>query len=285
MKIELENLLKLNQRLSEDSQNLATALKGENKTQGNWGEMILQKILESSGLQRGIEYLTQASYSDHEGRRVQPDVVIKLPEEKHIIIDSKVSLTAYERMVNAGNEEERSQFLQAHIQSVKSHIKGLAEKSYEAIEGLSTPDFVLLFMPIESSFAMAIANDQDLYNYAWERKVVIVTPSTLLATLRTISSVWKQENQHRNVLEIARLAGTLYDKFVSFSQDMDQIENRLNQASSAYQSARNKLIDGRGNMVQTALKTKELGVKSKKEFGDQWLPQEQDDQESLNSAE
>ncbi len=274
LKVELENLLKMNQQLSNDAQNLTTALKGENKTQGNWGEMVLERILENSGLKQGVEYDVQHSVQGEEGRRLQPDIVVKLPDNKHIIVDSKVSLVAYERLVNSENEEDRQKYLKEHLLSIRTHIKSLSEKSYQTAVGMHSPDFVLLFLPIESSFGVALSSDVELYNYAWSRKIVIVSPSTLLATLRTISSVWKQEHQNRNVLEIARLAGTLYDKFVGFTGDMDKIESKLLDAQSAFGSAKGKLISGKGNMVSIAQKTKKLGVKSKREFGESWTSKE-----------
>jgi DNA recombination protein RmuC len=270
LKVELENLLKMNQQLSSDAKNLTTALKGENKTQGNWGEMVLEKILENSGLKKGVEYHVQYSVQGEDGNRLQPDIVIDLPDNKHIVVDSKVSLTAYERLVNAEDEESRQQYLKEHLLSIKTHIRSLSEKSYQTAQGIHSPDFVLLFLPIESSFGVALSSDVELYNFAWSRNIVIVSPSTLLATLRTISSVWKQEHQNRNVLEIARLAGTLYDKFVGFTVDMDRIESRLQDAQSAFGSAKNKLTTGKGNMVSIAQNTKNLGVKSKKEFSETW---------------
>lgn len=270
LKVELENLLKMNQQLSSDAKNLTTALKGENKTQGNWGEMVLEKILENSGLKKGVEYHVQYSVQGEEGNRLQPDIVIDLPDNKHIVVDSKVSLTAYERLVNADNDESRQQYLKEHLASIRNHIKSLSDKAYQSAKGIHSPDFVLLFLPIESSFGVALSSDVELYNFAWSRNIVIVSPSTLLATLRTISSVWKQEHQNRNVLEIARLAGTLYDKFVGFTGDMDKIESRLQDAQTAFGNAKNKLTTGKGNMVSIAQNTKNLGVKSKKEFSETW---------------
>ena len=270
LKVELANLLKMNQQLSSDAKGLTSALKGENKTQGNWGEMVLEKILENSGLKKGVEYHVQYSVQGEDGNRLQPDVVIELPDNKQIIVDSKVSLTAYDRLVNANDEITRKQHLKEHLLSIRTHIKSLSEKAYQSAKGIHSPDFVLLFLPIESSFGIALSSDVELYNFAWSKNIVIVSPSTLLATLRTISSVWKQEQQNRNVLEIARLAGSLYDKFVGFTGDMDKIESRLLDAQTAFGNAKNKLISGKGNMMSIAQKTKILGVKSKKEFNDTW---------------
>lgn len=278
LKVELERLMQLNQQLSTEARELTSALKGESKTQGNWGEFILEKILESSGLERGREYETQASSIDSSGNRVQPDVIINLPDNKHIVIDAKVSLSAYERLVNNQDETSAESDLRNHILSVKTHIKQLSEKNYQNIEGITSPDFVLLFMPIEASFALAVQADHELFNYAWQKKVVVVTPSTLLATLRTISSVWKLEKQNRNVLEISRLAGKLYDKFVAFSKDLEKVGNRLELADKAYQEAKSKLITGKDNIVRIAERTKELGAQPKKSLPADWIDQATENQ-------
>jgi len=223
LKTEIKNLIDLNKQISEEANNLTKALKGENKTQGNWGELILEKVLERSGLVKDQEYRLQFSTSNDEGRRIQPDAVIMLPDNKHIIVDSKVSLIAYESLVNCTSDEERSRFIKDHLLSVRSHVKSLSEKNYSTSTDFNTPDFVLLFIPIESSFSVAVQADQELFNFAWDKKIVIVSPSTLLATLRTIASVWKQERQTKNAIEIAKQSGALYDKFVGFLEDMDKI--------------------------------------------------------------
>ena len=233
LKTEIKNLVFLNQKISEEANNLAKALKGDNKKQGNWGEVILEKVLERSGLIKDREYRTQFSTMNGDGKRIQPDAVILLPDEKHIIVDAKVSLVAYEACVNAVSDEERERFVKEHLISVRSHVKALSDKDYHSSLDFNTPDFVLLFIPIESSFSVAVQADQELFSFAWDKKIVIVSPSTLLATLRTIASLWKQERQTKNVMEIAREGGELYDKFVGFLEDMQKIEKAIESSSKA----------------------------------------------------
>ena len=271
LKSELSRLLELNNTLNLQAQNLTTALKGENKTQGNWGEMILERILESSGLQKGAEYLTQVSDTNTNNRRIQPDVIVNLPENKHLIIDSKVSLVAYENFISSTKEDVKDASMKLHLQSIRSHIKSLNEKNYQTASSLQSPDFVLLFMPIEAAFSVALQHDSELFNYAWERKVVMVSPTTLLASLRTISSVWKNERQTKNAQDIAEKAGNLYDKFVGFVKDMENIERSLNSAQNHYNDAFNKLSSGRGNLVRRAEQLKELGAKTNKSIPDNLL--------------
>ena len=271
LKAELKKLHDLNMRISDEANNLTRALKGDVKKQGNWGEVILEKILERSGLTEGREYARQFSAPGDNGQRIQPDVVINLPDQKHIIVDSKVSLVAYERWVNATGDEERVRHMREHLQSLKSHVKLLSEKHYQLAQGINSPDFVLLFVPIESSFSVAVEADQELFTFAWDNKVVIVSPSTLLATLRTIASIWQQENQTRNALEIARQGGALYDKFVAFIADLEKIGTNLDQTRKNYDLAMNKLYDGRGNLVRSAEKLKELGAKASKELPAKYL--------------
>lgn len=266
LKAELKKLHDLNLKISDEANNLTKALKGDVKKQGNWGEMILESILERSGLSEGREYRKQESITAENGQRVQPDVVIHLPDQKHIIVDSKVSLVAYERMVNAETEKERSAHLKEHLQSVRSNIKILSEKHYQNAQGLNSPDFVLLFIPIESSFSIAVQEDHDLFSYAWDNKVVIVSPSTLLATLRTIASIWQQENQTRNALEIARQSGALYDKFVAFVADMEAIGKSIDNTRRTYDAALNKLYSGSGNLIRRAENIRKLGAKATKEL-------------------
>jgi DNA recombination protein RmuC len=266
LKAEIKNLIELNKQLSEEANNLATALKGDNKQQGNWGELVLEKILERSGLKEGEEYKTQHVTVNDEGRQVKPDVVVFLPDDKHIIIDSKVSLVAYEACVNAQSDSERTKFLKQHIESVRNHIKLLSDKNYQTAQGFNSPDFVLLFIPIESSFSLALQGDSDLFGFAWDRKIVIVSPSTLLATLRTIASIWKQERQTRNALEIAEEGGKLYDKFVAFYDDLKDVGKKMDAAKESYVDAMKKLYDGSGNLVRRAEKMKELGAKSSKQL-------------------
>ncbi|HKR05341.1 MAG TPA: DNA recombination protein RmuC [Bacteroidia bacterium] len=269
LKTQIQILFDQSKKISDEANNLATALKGDNKQQGNWGEIILEKILERSGLIKDQEYKTQFVTTNDEGDRIKPDVVIFLPDEKHIIIDSKVSLVAYDAFVNAADEVDRLRFRKAHIDSVRSHIKLLGEKNYQTALGLSTPDFILLFIPIESSFSVAIQADQDLFNYAWDRKIVMVSPSTLLATLRTVSSIWKQERQTRNALQIAEEGGKLYDKFVGFVEDLMNVGKKMDSAKVDYVEAMKKLTDGSGNLVRRAEKMKELGAKAGKSLPQQ----------------
>lgn len=267
LRAELKKLYELNARISEEAGNLTKALKGDVKKQGNWGEVVLERILERSGLNEGEQgYQKQFSDFSDDGKRIQPDVVINLPDNKHIIIDSKVSLVAYERAVNAATDEERVRHIKEHLLSLKNQIKGLSEKHYQSARKLNSPDFVLLFLPIESSFSLAIQEDQELFSFAWDQKVVIVSPSTLLATLRTISSIWQQENQTRNALEIARQGGALYDKFVNFIGDMEKIGNNLRLTQNSYKDAMNKLSEGRGNLVRSTEKLKVMGAKASKEL-------------------
>ncbi|MBV5312874.1 MAG: DNA recombination protein RmuC [Prolixibacteraceae bacterium] len=274
LKAELKKLHDLNLKISDEANNLTRALKGDVKKQGNWGEMILERILERSGLTAGREYHKQESVLSEAGQRFQPDVVIHLPDQKHIVVDSKVSLVAYERLVNADNEKDRITHVKEHLLSVRSHIKILSEKHYQHSPSFNSPDFVLLFIPIESSFSIAVQEDQDLFSYAWDNKVVIVSPSTLLATLRTIASIWQQENQTRNALEIARQSGALYDKFVAFIADMESIGKSLESTRKTYDQAASKLYSGSGNLVRRAENIRKLGAKTSKELPPEKLAEE-----------
>lgn len=260
--------------IQEDANNLTRALKGDSKKQGNWGEVILEKVLERSGLVKDQEYRIQASLVSADGGRFQPDVVIDLPDDKHLIVDAKVSLVAYERSVSAETEEEREGYVKQHLASIKNHIQELSAKNYHELYKINSPDFVLLFVPIESSFSIAVQKDAELFNFAWDRRVVIVSPSTLLATLRTIASMWKQERQNRNVMEIARLSGSMYDKFVGFVSDMENIGKHIKNGQDAYDKALNKLSDGSGNLVNTSEKIKKLGAKATKQIDIKYLDQE-----------
>ena len=267
----ISQLMAQSKQIQEDANNLTKALKGDNKKQGNWGEVILERVLERSGLIKDREYRIQFSLSSSEGSRMQPDVIIDLPDQKHIVVDSKVSLIAYERLVTAETEEQREIELKQHLFSIKSHIQGLSAKNYHELYQINSPDFVLLFIPIESSFAIAVQQDTELFNYAWDKKVVIVSPSTLLATLRTIASIWKQERQNRNVLEIARLSGSMYDKFVGFLADMEGIGRNLKMSQDAYDKALNKLSRGAGNLSNTSEKIKKLGARATKQIDSKFL--------------
>ncbi len=260
---ELERLQQLNQRLSDEATNLTQALKGQ-KTQGNWGELILERVLEHAGLEKGREYQTQVSLKGPDGERFQPDVLIMLPGDKQVVVDSKVSLTAYQQYISADDPAVSQVALKQHVLSLRNHVKGLSGKDYKRLEGLHSLDFVLLFVPIEAAFSAALQAEPNLFQEAFDRQIVIVSPTTLLATLRVIDSLWKQERQSQNAREIAERAGWLYDKFVLFIQDLDEVGNRLQQLDKAYSAARNKLTDGRGNLVSRTEQLKLLGARASK---------------------
>lgn len=265
--LQIKNLTDLNQTVTQKTEDLTNALKGSNKFQGNWGEIILERVLESSGLVKDREYKTQFVTKNQHHEIIKPDAIIFLPEDKNIIIDSKVSLKAYEAFCAAeeGSPEKELQ-LKNHLESLKSHIKLLAQKDYHTALGLNTPDFTLLFIPIESGFALTVSQDNSLFNYAWERKIVLVSPSTLLATLRTIASVWKIENQTRNAIEIAAKAGDLYDKFVGFTNDLQEVGKHLHKAEDAHQKAFSKLSSGRGNLVSKVESLRKMGINASKKL-------------------
>ena len=275
LKGEIKQLMELNQKISEEANNLASALKGDQKMQGNWGEMILERILESSGLVKGDEYKTQDATYNEQGDRIQPDVVIYLPDDKHLIIDSKVSMVAYERYTNAETDDDKEHHLKAHINSIKAHIKGLQSKNYQQGAGYNSPDYVLMFMPIESSFSLSIQADTELFHFAQSKKIVIVSPSTLLATLFTVSSVWKQERRSKNAEAIAVKSAALYDKFVGFAEDMIKIGDRIDSTKKVYGEAMNKLNQGSGNLVRRTEELRKMGIQPKKELPKQ-LTEEQD---------
>ncbi len=260
---ELERLQQLNQRLSDEATNLTQALKGQ-KTQGNWGELILERVLEHAGLEKGREYQTQVSLKGPDGERFQPDVLIMLPGDKQVVVDSKVSLTAYQQYISADDPAVSQAALKQHVLSLRNHVKGLSGKDYNRLEGLHSLDFVLLFVPIEAAFSAALQAEPNLFQEAFDRQIVIVSPTTLLATLRVIDSLWKQERQSQNAREIAERAGWLYDKFVLFIQDLDEVGNRLQQLDKAYAAARNKLVEGRGNLVSRTEQLKLLGARASK---------------------
>lgn len=280
LKEELHRMFDLNQKMSLETQNLTKALKGDVKVQGAWGEMILERLLEMSGLRKGEEYQTQSSsLSDQsEEARLRPDVVIHLPDQKHLIVDSKVSLKSFERSMSAESDEEKKLHTKAFIQSVNQHIQGLGAKHYSSLSKLNTPDLVLLFMPIEASFSMALQLDTEIFTYAWDRKIVLVSPTTLLATLRTVASLWRSERQNKNALEIARQGGGLYDKFVAFVSDLEAIGRNLDQTHKGYVEAMGKLSNGKGNLVSRVENLKKLGAKTQKSLDrslfDQDLPEQ-----------
>jgi DNA recombination protein RmuC len=260
----------LNLQMSKETLNLTKALKGDSKTQGNWGELVLERVLEKSGLQKNSEYFVQQSFTNEDGKRIMPDVVIHLPDDKKMIIDSKVSLTAYEQYINTDDENEKAQFLKEHVNSLKRHIDQLSEKKYETIYEIDSPDFVLLFIPIEPAFAVALNSDNLLYNKAFERNIVIVTPTTLLATLRTIDSMWNNEKQQRNAIEIALQAGRLYDQFVNLTEDLIKVGNQLKTVQGSYDTSMKKLT-GNGNLIKKVENIRKLGAKGTKNFNDRLL--------------
>ncbi len=259
-------LMEQSRQIQSDANNLTRALKGDQKQQGNWGEVILERVLERSGLIKNREYRMQQSFMTEEGNRVQPDAIIDLPEDRHLVVDAKVSLVSYERWVNCDDEAEKSVHLRQHQLSIKNHITELARKNYQDLHQINTPDFVLLFIPIEPAFTLSISSEGELFSDAWDKRVVIVSPSTLLATLRTVASVWKQERQNRNVQEIAREAGMLYDKFVGFMDDMDKVDRQIQLLAKTQEDARRKLEFGKGNIVSKIDKLKKLGARANKQL-------------------
>jgi DNA recombination protein RmuC len=265
LKEQLLGLKDLNQQMSKEANNLTKALKGDSKMQGNWGELVLERVLEKSGLEKDREYFVQQNFTREDGSRLMPDVVLHLPDNKKMIIDSKVSLTDYERFSNA-EDDERVIHLKAHVNSIKKHVEQLSEKNYQDLYQIESPDFVLMFIPIEPAFAVAINEDSTLYSKAFEKNIVIVTPSTLLATLRTVDSMWTNEKQRQNAFEIARQAGALYDKFEGLVNDLTGIGKKLDSAKSDYSAAMNKLVEGRGNLISSVQKLKKMGAKAKKEL-------------------
>lgn len=264
LKQEVEKLAGLNLRMTDETRALTNALKGESKTQGDWGELVLETILENSGLRKGEEYLVQDTQTISDGSRLQPDVVIRLPESKHLVIDSKVSITAYTRYIQADDDSVKTAELNSHVLSIKQHIQGLSAKNYQDLYGVGSIDFVLMFIPIEPAFLAAMRHAPDIYQDALKKNIVIVCPSTLLATVRTVAHLWRQEHQNRNAQEIARQCASLYDKFVGFVEDLDKVGQRLEQAQISYADAVGKLKTGRGNLIRTAENVKKLGVKPNK---------------------
>jgi len=280
---QIKNLTQLNQTVTQKTEDLTNALKGSNKSQGNWGEMILERVLESSGLKKGMEYETQFITQNNINETIRPDAVIFLPDQKNIIIDSKVSLVAYERYTSASEgSQEKDQALKDHIESLKNHIKLLSAKDYHTGLNLNSPDFTLLFIPIESGFVATVSQDTSLFNFAWDRKIVLVSPSTLLATLRTIASVWKTEYQTRNAIEIARQAGEMLDKFSAFTHDLEDVGKHIKRAEDAHQNALNKLSTGKGNLVGRADKLAKLGVKSSKKINPNLIQDHEPEDESMD---
>jgi DNA recombination protein RmuC len=264
LKSEIERLSALNVKMSDETRSLTQALKGDSKVQGNWGELVLESILESSGLRKGEEYLVQDNHTQVDGSRLQPDIVVRLPEGRHLVVDSKVSITAYARYAESVDADTAQIELNAHIQSLRQHIQGLSSKNYSSLYGVGSVDFVLMFIPIEPAFLLALKSAPNLYQEALAKNIVLVCPSTLMATLRTVAHLWRQDHQNKNALEIARQCGALYDKFVGFVDDMEKLGQRIDQAQTSYHDAFSKLKTGKGNLIRTAEKVRELGVKPSK---------------------
>lgn len=258
---QVRQLMELNKTVSQEANNLTKALKGSNKTQGNWGELILERVLETAGLRKGEEFDVQESHTTPDGKRLQPDVVLHLPEDRHLVIDAKATLVAYEDYANAEDDKHRDLALKRHLDAVRAHIKGLSDKNYQDIYGIKSLDFVLMFIPIEPAFMLAVTHDRDLFMDAWNKNVLLVSPSTLLFVVRTVASLWRQEAQNRNAQDIAKRGAELYDKFAGFVEDMESLGNRLGQAQKDYDNALNKLSTGRGNLIRQAEMLKKLGVK------------------------
>jgi DNA recombination protein RmuC len=260
--------MELNKLLSDDAKNLTSALKGSVKTQGNWGELILERVLEASGLRKGQEYVVQQSHTQDDNSRLQPDVVIYLPERRHLVVDSKVSLIAYDAFASAETDAEREAAVKQHLESVRKHMKGLSDKNYQTLYGIESLDFVLMFVPIEPAFMAAVTHDRGLFMEAWQKNVLLVSPSTLLFVVRTVAHLWRQEAQSRNAQDIANRGAELYDKFVGFVKDFESIGDRIRQAQQDYDAAHGKLTSGRGNVIRQAEMLKELGVKPSKNLPD-----------------
>lgn len=272
-------LKELNEQMSKEAVNLTKALKGDSKLQGNWGELVLERVLEKSGLEKDREYFIQSSFTSEDGRRILPDVVLHLPDNKKMIIDSKVSLVAYERFVNEEDETRRSKELKEHVNSLKKHVEQLGAKNYQDIYEIESPDFVLLFVPIEPAFAVAVNHDNSLYNWAFEKNIVIVTPTTLLATLRTVDSMWSNEKQQQNALEIAKQAGALYDSFTNLTDDLIKVGKQIGTVQGTYESAMKKLT-GRGNLITRVERLKKLGAKASKSIDEKLIKRSQEKENS-----
>ncbi len=279
LKEEVKRLAELNQQVSKEASSLTKALKGESKTQGNWGEVILESILERTGLRKGYEYTIQDSFTVEGNQRYQSDVIIHYPGERSIIIDSKVTLTAYDNYIAAENEKEQQVALKAHLVSVKNHINELASKNYQEIDEIKTLDFVIMFMPVEPAYLLAIQNEPQLWTYAYEKRILLISPTNLVAVLKMIESLWKQEYQNRNVLEIAQQGGALYDDFVRLSENLIKLGKKMDEASEHYKDTMKKISEGRGNLIGRVQKLKELGVKAKKTLPESMLNRALEDTE------
>lgn len=268
LKEEVKRLAELNKKISADAENLTRALKGDSKSQGNWGEMILESILERSGLVKGREYIVQPSFQGDDGRRMQPDVVVSYPGNRSVIIDAKVSLTAYERLVDASSPELREKYLKEHLVSIRNHVTELSNKNYLDIYQVQSLDFIMMFLPVEPAYLLAIKEDPEIWNYAYDRRILLISPTNLLAALKMIASLWRQEYQNKNALEIARQSGDLLDKFYALLSDLNDLGNRLKLTQKSYDDAINKLSEGKGNLIRRAQRIEELGAKTKKNLPD-----------------
>jgi DNA recombination protein RmuC len=276
LKEEVKRLAELNKKISEDAENLTRALKGDSKSQGNWGEMILESILERSGLVKDREYIVQPSFQGDDGRRMQPDIVVTYPGNRSVIIDAKVSLTAYERLVDAPGPELREKYLKEHLNSIRNHITELSNKNYLDIYQVQSLDFIMMFLPVEPAYLVAIKEDPEIWNYAYDRRILLISPTNLLAALKMIASLWRQEHQNKNALEIARQSGDLLDKFYALLSDLNDLGNRLKLTQKSYDDAINKLSEGKGNLIRRAQRIEELGAKTKKKLPDNFEASEGD---------
>jgi len=283
LKKQVEMLAELNRTIGEEARNLTTALQGSNKVQGNYGELVLEKVLEASGLRKGHEYHVQVSHANEEGRRLQPDVVIELPGDRRLVVDSKISLDAYQQAVTAEDDASRETSLKAHITSLQTHIRGLSEKNYQKLYGLKSLDFVIMFVPLEPAFMMAVTHQRDLFGDAWNRNVLLVSPSTLLFVVRTVAHLWRQEAQTRNAQEIAEQGASLYEKLAGFVKDLDDLGSRLRQAQESYEGAYSKLSTGKDNAIRQAQKLVQLGVKPKKSLPEPLVEKALEDLPQLGS--
>lgn len=284
LKQELTSLRDLNRQMAHEAEALTKALKGDTKQQGNWGEIVLQRILEQSGLREGHEYQTQSHHRDEQGRSFRPDVLVHLPNKKDVVIDAKVSLSAYERYFNSDDEQEKARLLHEHVQSVKQHIKGLGKKNYQHLEGIRTLDYVLMFVPVEPAFLLAVDREPELIRLALEHQIMLVSPTNLLVALRTVHNIWQYEHQNRNAETIALEAAKLYDKFVGFTDDLDKIGSSLQTLDNRYQEAVKKLSSGRGNLVSRIERFRQLGVQTSKRIADDWL-EDPDEDSKLESPD
>ena len=271
LKEEVKRLAELNKKIAEDAENLTRALKGDSKSQGNWGEMILESILERSGLVKDREYIVQPSFQGDDGRRMQPDVVVTYPGNRSVIIDAKVSLTAYERLADAPGPELREKYLKEHLNSIRNHITELSNKNYLDIYQVQSLDFIMMFLPVEPAYLVAIKEDPEIWNYAYDRRILLISPTNLMAALKMIASLWRQEHQNKNALEIARQSGDLLDKFYALLSDLNDLGNRLKLTQKSYDDAINKLSEGKGNLIRRAQRIEELGAKTKKKLPDNYM--------------